>query len=92
MKKTELIEARNAAGAAYAEAAKAYVDAYIALHAHDLACGNKNVCALSHVLGFGDIAQALQHGEFLRDVTAINGHAAERATVLHEQILKGLAG
>ncbi|WP_009982333.1 hypothetical protein [Burkholderia pseudomallei] len=92
MTKTELIDARNAAGAAYAAAAQAYVDTWIALHAHDLACGNKNVCALPHVLGFGEMAQALLHGEFLHDVTAINGRAAERAIAMHEQILKGLAG
>jgi hypothetical protein len=92
MTKTELIEARSAAGAAYAAAAKAYVDAYFALHAYDLVCGNNNVQAIAHAVGFGEMAQAIQHGEFLRDVTGINGHAADRAISRHVQILNGLAG
>ncbi|OAJ61490.1 hypothetical protein A6V36_24260 [Paraburkholderia ginsengiterrae] len=91
MTKTELIAAREAAGAAYAAAAKAYVDAYIELHAYDLTCGNGNVVALTHVLGFGEIAQVLQHGEFLRDVTTINGRAAERANDKHVAILATIA-
>ena len=88
--KTELIAARNAAGAAYAAAAQAYVDAYIELHAYDMVCGNGNVAVSSHVPGFPDIAQALAHAEFLRDVQPINNHAAERARVLHEEILHTL--
>lgn len=87
MTKTELIAARNAAGAAYAAAAKAYVDAWINLKAYDMAGGNSHVAISSHVPGFPGIVEAMPHVEFLPNVADLHNRAVDRANEKHVAIL-----
>lgn len=69
---------RLAAGAAYAAAAKAYVDAWVELHAHDLATGQPG--------GFGAQPEIAGHSEFLRDLPAVTRNPAARASARNVQI------
>ena len=69
---------RAAAGAAYAAAAAAYVNAYVELAAYDMTVSNTGIGG-SHTAGFGDQPKILGHAEFLRDVpTAQGGDIAGR--------------
>jgi hypothetical protein len=75
---------RAAAGAAYAIAAQAYIDAFAELHAHDLALasrtGNSN--------GFPAFQPPTPHADFLRDY--IHGGVIDRAVARAEQITRSL--
>ncbi len=67
MTKTELIEQRAAAGAAYATAAASYFQAWVTLHAFDLVAGNRNVRAVSaERCGAPQQPTLAGHPEFLR--------------------------
>lgn len=62
---------RAAAGAQYAAAAQAYVEAWVELQAFDLATGSAR--------GFGEMPRALAHGEYFRDAGPTNGSLGDRA-------------
>ena len=87
MTKTELIAARNAAGAAYAAAAATYVDAWITMKAFDMAGGNGHVAICSPASGFPGIVEAMPHSEFLRDVAPLHNRAVDRANETHVAII-----
>ena len=71
---------RADAGAAYAAAARAYVEAWVELHAHDR--------AINHPGGFGAQPVALAHADFLPDVSVLNRDPAGRAMDRHVQLAK----
>jgi hypothetical protein len=64
---------RVAAGAAYVAAAQAYIDAWVELHAHDLALSSRT----NDNSGFGPLQWPGGHAKFLRD--PLHGDAHERA-------------
>ncbi|MFM0427235.1 hypothetical protein [Paraburkholderia strydomiana] len=90
MTKDEFISNRKAAGEAYRKAAEAYVAAWEVLHCHDLVHGNGNLALALHAPGFAAQPVIAAHAEFLRDVGAIHGRAAERANAAHEQMLANI--
>jgi hypothetical protein len=75
---TEMHEARQTAGEAYAAAAAAYVAAYIELHAHDLAL-MQGVAS-----GFADFGPPTAHAEFLR--SPLHANHGERASKRREAL------
>ncbi|WP_218510615.1 hypothetical protein [Variovorax sp. dw_308] len=80
MATNQLQQQRQAAGAAYAAAAQAYLDAYVELHAHDLAYhGGAGP-------GFPEFRPPTPHGDFLAD--PIHGTHVERVQARAEQIKK----
>lgn len=89
MKKSidQLLADRQAAGVRYAAAAQAYVEAYVELHAHDLAVANAAVSRPAS----GACAPFVPppgHGEFLRD--PLHTRWAERVVERHHTILRSL--
>ncbi len=83
----DLKTARATAGAAYAAAAQAYLDAYAELAAYDMALSNRNL-AQGHQPSFGSAPTVPPHGEFLRD--SIHGSLVERITARHLELLKSI--
>ena len=85
---SELKTARADAGAAYAAAAAAYLDAWVELKAYDMALSNNNVAGgVAGTFG-GDAPVPCPHSEFLR--SSIHGELAQRAQVRHVAIIKSL--
>lgn len=73
---------RAAAGAAYAAAAQAYVDAWVELHAHDMAISSRN----GDNSGFGAQPEPVGHAKYLRD--PVHGNASDRARARQVAILE----
>lgn len=86
-----LMDQRKAAGEAYAQAAKAYVEAGIELEALDRAVENKFGTNATTGGGFGARPVAVGHSEFLRDetLTALNRNHADQVKARLEQLLRG---
>lgn len=92
MTKTELIEQRATAGAAYAAAAAAYVEAWVALHALDTVATNGNVGAVSvSQAGGGAQPQLAGHPEFLRNIAEVLRDPAGRARSMAAAMLDSLS-
>lgn len=92
MTKTELIQQRAAAGAAYAAAAAAYVSAWVELQALDAVATNGNVGAVGQAqAGFGAQPQLAGHPEFLRNTAEVLRDPAGRATSRAAAMLDSLS-
>lgn len=78
----DLRRARTTAGAAYAAAATAYLDAWVELHACDLTLKNKSG---DHFSGFVGEPTLLKHGEFLRELPA--GSLGDRSRARLKELL-----
>lgn len=78
---------RAAAGAAYANAAAAYVSAWVELQAYDSTVGNANIGG-GRQPPFGDVPHLALHAEFLPSSTAGSaiGDLAGRVRTRHEQL------
>ncbi|CAG2136143.1 hypothetical protein [Cupriavidus numazuensis] len=87
---TEVIAARQEAGAAYAAAAQAYLDAWVTLKAHDMACANGNVAAIDAGRGFAGLPEVVPHSEFL--TASLHGGLVDRAVEQHDRIIRSLKG
>lgn len=81
---------RAAAGAAYAAAAAAYVNAYVELHAHDMAISSDTVGGRHSIVGSGfpPLHAPTPHSEFLRD--PLHGDANDRAKTRLLEIVASL--
>jgi len=84
----EIKAARAVAGAAYAAAAKAYLDAWAELHGYDQALCNAAL-AQHRPLGFAGSPQPLPHGEFLTQ--SIHGGLIDRAKTRAAEIVASFA-
>lgn len=92
MTKTELIQQRAAAGAAYAAAAAAYASAWVALQAFDIVATNGNVGAVDvSMAGGGAQPQLAAHPEFLRDTAQLLQDPAGRANSMAAAMLDSLS-
>ncbi|WP_439671399.1 hypothetical protein AEMCBJ_04285 [Cupriavidus necator] len=85
---TEVIAARQDAGAAYAAAAQAYVDAWVRLKAYDMALSNGNVAAIDAGRGFAGLPEVVPHSEFLTE--SLHSGLVDRATAEHNRIIRSL--
>jgi hypothetical protein len=94
--RAELVTARAAAGAAYAAAAQAYVDAWVELAAHDGAVGNNNIRGVSPGSKFNAQPEVLMHPEFLpaaaRDAMVSPGATGLAAGPRAEAIIRSWDG
>ena len=84
-----MIEARKAAGAAYVEAARAYVEAWCELQAYDgLEAFRNGGVAIG---GFGAQPTILGHVEFCREPYVIAANPAGRAETRRDELIRELA-
>lgn len=86
----ELLAARQAAGDAYAAAAQAYVDAWVTLHAYDIACGNRNVGLVHADHRSPQLPEVPPHPEFLPRGVREPGRPADRAMEMGVQLINSL--
>jgi len=78
---------REAAGAVYAAAVKAYVDAWVELHAYDLALSNRLYGDPSlNIQSFREPPEVLSHSEF--PTAEVGPSLDNRARARHEEILR----
>jgi hypothetical protein len=76
---------RDQAGERYAAAARAYVDAYVELHAYDLALASRT----GDNSGFAALNALNGHPKYLRD--PLNGGAVDRAQIRSVEIIASFA-
>lgn len=86
-----LMDQRTAAGAAYAQAARNYIEAGIELSAFDAAVEAKHGTNATVGGGFGERPLAKGHSEFLRDqaLTELNRDPVGKVKARLEQLLRG---
>ena len=81
---TQLQADRAAAGAAYAAAAQAYLDAFVELHAYDLALSSRT----NDTSGFAELQPPNGHAKYLRE--PLHGGVIDRATARAVEITSSL--
>ena len=90
MKTIEQVKSeREAAGAAYTAAVAAYLDAWVELHAYDLALSNGNYGDPTlNIQSFREMPEVLSHSEF--PTARVAPALGNRAKARHEEILREL--
>ena len=83
----QILDLRNEAGEQYAQAATAYIEAWIRLRSIDLAITTRDIGLAYEPATFATPPTLSVHGEYMPNAHEIHARAHERAKAAHEWLI-----